>query len=89
MTVIDSTYGVVLPESYRHWMQAFSFVGKLDWAALTLPETCIFPLGFRQGMIMRAVAPLLLIAFILIIGQVLEVSWDTNSSILFSLIFPG
>ena len=69
VTVIDSTYGVVLPDVYRRWMSVFAFVGKLDWASITLPEQCLFPQGFKQGLIFRAIAPLLLIGCFLFLGQ--------------------
>ena len=70
VTVMDSTYGVELPDSYTRWMKHFAFIGQLDWAFITIPEGCLFPGGFRQSLIFTAVAPLVIIGGFLVFGLV-------------------
>jgi len=73
VTVMDSTYGVELPDSYKQWMKHFAFVGQLDWASITIPKGCLFPGGFRQSLIFQAVAPLIVIGGFVFLGLVTAV----------------
>ena len=73
VTVMDSTYGVELPDSYKQWMKHFAFIGQLDWASITIPEGCLFPGGFRQRLIFQAVAPLIIIGGFVFLGLVTAV----------------
>lgn len=59
-TVLDSTYGLALPPVYFDWMNAFYWLGNLNWWTLWLPDECV--LYTDQRLIFYAVAPLLLIA---------------------------
>jgi len=65
ITVMDSTYSVELPDAYSQWLQAFTWIGELDWISLTVATECITPPTidqsmFQQQLRIRGLGPLVL-----------------------------
>eukprot|EP00966_Prymnesium_polylepis_P189862 4399564-Prymnesium_polylepis.1 len=65
-TVLDSTYGLRLPDAYYDWMRAVTWLGAIDWAAFFLPPACW--LSTRAKLAVGALAPLALIVLLILGG---------------------
>ena len=66
-TVLDSTYGLRMPEDYYRWMRIVSWIGAIDWLGLALPSACF--LSTKAKLIVVAVGPVILVLAAILFGS--------------------
>ena len=68
IAAIDSTYSIGLPENWFRWTQVLRFFGQLDVFNWMIPSACIVGRGMMRILLLRALAPLVGIIIMPIVG---------------------
>jgi len=68
IAALDTTYHVGLPETWYSWTAVLRFLGDLEWENWLLPSSCMVGQGMTRLLLLKAFAPLGLIAGLQIAG---------------------
>jgi len=75
---LDSTYNVGLPESWFEWTNFLRFLGEVDWTGWMIPTACIVGNDMIRYLLLRSLAPLVLILIAPLAGAALSWTFRRN-----------
>ena len=73
IAALDTTYAIGLPDMWFTWTELFQFLGELDWATWLIPSVCVVGTDMTNLLFLRALAPLLVIILVPVLGAVVVV----------------
>ncbi|KAL1499218.1 hypothetical protein AB1Y20_013725 [Prymnesium parvum] len=64
VAALDSTYTIGMPDSWFQWTSILRVFGSIDWSGWIVPSTCLIGSGVSRRLLVRSLAPLILICIV-------------------------